>query len=57
MPHEQRNHLLKRLLEGYGIVVFPSDNHNSVDGLPTFNILFNDLKELLKDENNKMKDI
>ena len=56
MDRNERNHLLKRLLENEGIVVFPSEKHTSVDGLPIFSILFNDLKEVLKEKEEKLRE-
>ena len=34
IPREERNMLLKKLLEGNGIIVFPSDDYHPADGLP-----------------------
>ena len=56
MPRAERNNLLKKLLEGEGIIVFPSEGNDPVDGLPEFNIMHDDLKEVLKDKNEKIKE-
>ena len=52
MSPDVRNENLKQMLCGNDVVVFPDSEHKSCDGMPSFSVIFNDLKTMYEEQTN-----
>lgn len=54
MPRKDRNKMLVKMLEQHGnMIVFPNPKVGSIDGLPHLSFVFENLKDIIKEDGSK----